>query len=105
MKTFPEKPLGYIKEGLEELGHGLSYVYEDLVFPDHTAYLIQFGEENHEILLYMNNEGEVDNRKLLYEEFSDVFAGKIGFSVQLAGTFSLSQGDEENLQIAFHKGA
>ncbi len=102
MKAFPEKPLGFIKQGLEELGCGLSYVYEDLIFPDHTAYLIQFGEENHEILLYMN--AEVESREDLYETFSDVFAGRIGFSICYGGTFSLSQGEDENLNIEFHKG-
>lgn len=38
------KPLGRVKDIVEAAGMTISYVYEDLVFIDHNAFLLQFTE-------------------------------------------------------------
>lgn len=100
--VFPKHPLGFVKQGLAEIGHELSYVYEDLVFPDHTAYLIQFGKENYELNIYLNGECNGEEEAALTEELTTVMAGSIGFSLNFAGHFSLESDEaSEEMNISF----
>jgi len=98
---FPPKPLGYVKQGLHELGHEISYVYDDLIFPDHTAYLIQFGEESHELIVYTNSECSTEDTSSIRDELTSVLAGSIGFSLHFKGSFHMEQIPGEELQIRF----
>ena len=98
---FPPKPLGYVKQGLAELGHEISYVYEDLIFPDHTAYLIQFGEVGNELLIYTNIECSEDDAESIKNELTGVLAGRIGFSLIYKGRFNMEQVPGEELKISF----
>ena len=50
------KPLGVVKEIVEAAGMGISYVYDDLVFIDHNALLLQFAGNDWEILIHINQE-------------------------------------------------
>jgi len=98
---FPPKPLGYVKQGLAEIGHEISYVYDDLIFPDHTAYLIQFGEVSNELIIYTNTECSEDDSRSIRDELTAVFAGKIGFSLLYKGRFKMEQAPGEELKISF----
>lgn len=40
----PYRPLGLVKEALEQIGIEVSYAYEDLVFIQHNHFLLQFGK-------------------------------------------------------------
>ncbi len=101
MNVFPPKPLGFIKEGLEKMGQDVSYVYEDLVFPTHTAFLIQFGKENYELNIYFNEETDPDEIASLKEFLKDILAADIGFSLAFMGTFLLEEAENEELKIHF----
>ena len=101
MNVFPPKPLGFIKEGLERMGQDVSYVYDDLVFPAHTAFLLQFGQENYELNIYFNKETDTEELDSLQEMLKDTLAGEIGFSLQFKGTFSLESAENEELKIQF----
>ena len=101
MNVFPEKPLGLVKEGLEKMGLDISYAYDDLIFPSHTAYLIQFGKENYELNIFLNKYRELENTELLKEALMNVLAGDIGFSLNFSGEFSLVEGEEDELKIQF----
>jgi len=100
--NFPPKPLGFVKQGLAEMGHELSYVYDDLMFPEHTAYLIQFGKENYELNIYFNTECPDDQRSELKEELTAAMAGSVGFSLSFPGRFTLTQKEgSEEMEIRF----
>lgn len=38
----PERKLGVVKDIVEAAGMGIAHVYEDLVFLNHNAFLLQF---------------------------------------------------------------
>ena len=52
------KPLGIVKTIVEAAGMGISYAYDDLVFLDHNAFLLQFTDNDKEILIHTNSEAE-----------------------------------------------
>jgi glycerol kinase len=53
-----ERKLGVVKEIVEEAGMGISHVYEDLVFLDHNAMLLQFTNDSSKLLLRINREAD-----------------------------------------------
>ncbi len=102
MNVFPPKPLGFVKEGLEKLGHDVSYVYDDLIFPSHTAYLLQFGKENYELTVYMNRDCDTKESDDLKEQLKNVLSGDMGFSLFFNGAFTLEQAEDEELKLRFY---
>jgi hypothetical protein len=52
------KPLGIVTEIVESAGMGISYAYEDLVFLEHNAFLLQFTANDKELLIHTNCEAE-----------------------------------------------
>ena len=42
--ALPYRPLGLVKQLLEEIGIEVTYAYEDLVFVQHNPILLQFGK-------------------------------------------------------------
>lgn len=94
------RALGTIREIMESTGHNLSYAYEDLIFPEHNAFLLQFTDKEQEVLIHINeeaNEGELaPSLVLLQEKAKD---NRMDFSK--ADYYRLSQADEENINIEF----
>ncbi|PTN07793.1 hypothetical protein [Mangrovibacterium marinum] len=98
----PVRPLSEVKMMLEEAGTDVSYAYEDLVFVEHTAYLIQFDDEKPSHLkLYFNAELgkvqlEAEQKKL------EPYARKREFTLVPAGKFEIEQKeDSEEIDIHF----
>ena len=61
--TIAFRPLAEVKMMLEEIRHDVSYAYDDLVFAEHTAFLIQFDDETPKKLkLFFNT--EVDEQEM-----------------------------------------
>ncbi|MBL4901704.1 MAG: hypothetical protein JKY62_03550 [Desulfocapsa sp.] len=96
----PLRPLGTVKEILESAGMNISYAYEDLVFLDHNAFLLQFTDKEQEVLIHINEEAVEDeivqDLALLQQQAEE---NKMVFSQ--AGYYRLSQADEENINIEF----
>ena len=94
------RALGTVKEILESSGLGLSYAYEDLVFPKQNTFLLQFTEKEQELLIHINEEAEENALTgvlaLLQEK-----AVENGMVFSRAGYYRLSQADEENIKIEF----
>lgn len=92
------RTLGTVREILESAGMGLSYAYEDLVFPEHNAFLLQFTEKEEEMLIHINEEAEEHELTgplgLLQEKAME---NRMVFNK--AGHYRLSQADEENIRI------
>ena len=85
---------------LEELGHEVTYAYDDLVFVNHNGFLLQFDNTGSVLNLYFNQnypKQEVEN-----VELSIIPAGdKKGLSIITKGLYNVTEQGDENLQIEF----
>ena len=100
--TIPFRPLSDVKMILEDAGTDVSYAFDDLIFVEHTAYLLQFDDENQANLkIYFNTEisdeqAQAEERKLL------PLVRKRKMSLTNVGKFSLKQKeDSEEIDILF----
>lgn len=94
------KPLGIVKNIVETAGMGISYAYEDLVFLEHYSYLLQFTDNDREVLVHINTEAD-----------KQTVAGDIIRLQEIAGdyemrfikgtAYSLNQEDDENIRLEF----
>ncbi len=96
----PYRPLGLVKEVIENVGAQVSYVYEDLVFIDHNSFLLQFGEAGTEIIFYRNTETAPAEAEDLFRRLCGI-AGDHGLNVRCAGSYSLRGNDDETLSLEF----
>ncbi|MEI6692952.1 MAG: hypothetical protein WCL43_09570 [Chlorobium sp.] len=94
------RPLGTVMQLLEELGHEVTYAYDDLVFVNHNGFLLQFDNTGSVLNLYFNQnypKQEVEN-----VELSIIPAGdKKGLSIITKGLYNVTEQGDENLQIEF----
>ena len=104
--NIPFRPFAAVKMILEEAGTDVSYAYDDLVFADHTAYLIQFDDQlANNLKIYFNTEMDPVYTKREIEKLRPLFE-KYKMSYTLAGKFSVSQKEhaDEEIQICFYDG-
>lgn len=95
-----ERKLGVVKDIVEAAGMGIAHVYEDLVFLNHNAFLLQFTKASGCLLLHLNRDAE--------EELAQ---GQIGLLKQAAqerdmriddgGCYALAQDGEDSVRIEF----
>ena len=94
------RPLGTVMQLLKELGHEVTYAYDDLVFVNHNGFLLQFDNTGSVLNLYFNQnypKQEVEN-----VELSIIPAGdKKGLSIITKGLYNVTEQGDENLQIEF----
>jgi hypothetical protein len=97
------RPLGKVREIVQAIGFDISYAYDDLVFSDHSLFILQFDDTIlQKINLFFNSdciETEVDRvKQLLITE-----ASIAGFEIDAKGTFSLNQREgAEELEVRFN---
>lgn len=97
------KPLGKLKELVESAGMGVSYAYEDLVFLDHNAFLLQFGDDGRTIIIHTNSEADtgettegVSRLKKAAPEVTDIeFVDGV--------LYTLTQAEDYSISISFHE--
>ncbi|WPD21882.1 MAG: hypothetical protein Q3M24_14815 [Candidatus Electrothrix aestuarii] len=94
------KPLGVVKEILEAVGMGISYAYEDLIFLDHNALLLQFTDESNKVLVHINREAKKEPAE------KTVLALKLAAAERemafLDGCeYAITQGEDEQINIEF----
>lgn len=97
------RPLGKLRDLVESIGFDISYAYDDLVFSDHSLFILRFDDEKPERLyLYFNKEAEEKVASKVSK--SVVEAGMIGgFSIISSGQFEVCQAeDKEELAIKFY---
>ena len=101
----PFRPFAAVKMILEEAGSDVSYAYDDLVFADHTAYLIQFDDLHASNLkIYFNTEMDPAYTESEIRKLRPLF-GKYKMTFTLSGKFSVCQKENtEEIQICFYKG-
>lgn len=96
------RPLGITKDILGSIGFEVSYAYDDLVFVENTAFLIQFDDVNPENLkLYFNVDCEAETAQTLEARLTDAAKAQ-NFTVQNSGKFELKQKEGvEEFEIKF----
>lgn len=94
------KPLGIVKEILESIGIEISYAYDDLVFVNHNAFLLQFADNKDQIILHVNCETEEDVIQSSITAINNACALR-NVELQFGRYYSLKQADGENLRLEF----
>lgn len=95
------KPLGIVKNIVEEAGMGISYAYEDLVFLEHNSFLLQFTENGQEVVVHKNSEADDVTVSRDISRLQEIALNQ-GMQFIIGNTYSLSQGDDENIRIEFN---
>lgn len=101
----PVYPLGTIMEVVESINAGavpmkVAYAYEDLVFMEHSAFMLQFTSRTDEVLLHKNIDADTDEIKEPIKALKAAAAGK-GIAITGGNFYSLEQADEDNVNIKF----
>lgn len=97
-----EKPLGKITALLADLDLEVTYAYDDLVFVQECAFLIQFTADPEKMKLFINTDcvpavaNEVAANIVL--NFCEA-----GFEVTPAGRYFLTPNENETLDISFEQ--
>ena len=94
------RELGKITAILADMGLEVTYAYDDLVFLQHSAFLLQFTDEPNALKLFINTECEPDEANPVATNLVLEF-GKGGFIATPSGHFSISQNDNETLDLTF----
>lgn len=95
-----EKPLGKITAILADLGLEVTYAYDDLVFVQHSAFLLQFTEQSNNLKLFTNSECDP-------KQANDVACNMVlafdqgGFIAEPSGKYTLSQHEDDTLKLEF----
>jgi hypothetical protein len=95
-----ERPLGKITAMLAELHLEVTYAYDDLIFVQDSAFILQFTEDPAQLKLFINTEcdpAEANNAA------SDIILefDKAGFTVTPVGRFFLTPNEDQTLNIQF----
>ena len=92
--------LGIVKQIVEEAGMGISYVYEDLIFVEHNAYLLQFTEKEQEVMIHKNNEADETMLSLDIGRLQEVALDK-GMRFLRGQNYTMDQDEEEQVRLEF----
>ena len=99
--TVPYKPLSRIQKTIESLGLSITYAYDDLVFTEHNAFVLQMGEKGEIVSLFLNNELDEQARPETIKKVTEAGA-KQELLITHQGHYSLKDGTGENIQINFY---
>lgn len=100
--TIPLRPFGIIKTLIDAVGLDISYAYDDLVFIEHNAFLLQMGEDNGEDLaVWFNEDSTPADRPHILSQLQAEGA-KLSLDIYEKGTYSLDNSDScKDIQIKF----
>ncbi|WP_417917103.1 hypothetical protein [Candidatus Electronema sp. JC] len=95
-----ERKLGVVKDIVEAAGMGIAHVYEDLVFLNHNAFLLQFTKDSGCLLLHLNRDAE---EELAQEQIGLLkqAAQEREMRIDDGGGYALAQDGEDSLRIEF----
>lgn len=96
----PYRPITRVQKVVESTGLSITYAFEDLVFIDQNAFLVQMKEKNDQIAIYFNVESDEKLRPEIMAKL--VEAGREQeLVIACEGTFTLKDSDDEQIQIEF----
>lgn len=97
-----KRPLGIVKEIVEESGLTITYAYDDLVFISNNPFLIKFDDEkeNH-LKLFFNKNCEADAAAELEQKLKKASIDR-DMTITNCGRYALKQKEEsEEIEISF----
>ena len=96
------RPLGLVKEMLNKCGLEITYAYDDLVFVEHSLFIVRFNDETPSLIeLFFNKDCEEKNKKEILDKLKKESKGT-DISPNYRGTFKLEEDKKnENLKITF----
>jgi hypothetical protein len=100
MINIPLRPVSLIKNMLEQLGQDISCAYEDLVFVEHNAFILQMGDPGSQVHLFFNQDTapawRAENLPILQQA-----AAEEGLHLDCRGLYSLEEKPGEEIAIHF----
>lgn len=99
-EKIPLLKLGVVKEIVEATGMGISYAYEDLVFLDHNALLLQFTQDSDQVLVHINREAEQEPVQATLAALQQA-AQEREMTFLQGQAYTLTQGEDEQISIKF----
>lgn len=100
--TVPYRPITRIELVVKAVGLEISYAYDDLVFVDHSAFLLRMGAEGKDVIIHFNEESLPEERPAMAHKIIE--AGKNQeLSISVGSLFSLKQKEGEELELTFDK--
>lgn len=96
------RPLGKVKQMVESVGMEITYAYDDLVFSNHSMFIIRFND-NKPNLLFLHFNVDCNLNDSVTVERKLIIAGKeAGFDVKRMSKFKIKQIEgRESLEIVF----
>ncbi|QEQ56802.1 hypothetical protein [Chlorobium phaeovibrioides] len=98
--NIPFRPLGPLMQLLEELGHEVTYAYDDLVFINNNDFLIQFASSGPELHLFFNHDCNKNTASGIEESIIPAAESK-GLSIIRKGKYKLVGEQDETMQLHF----
>ena len=100
-EKIPYRPFGLIKELVENHGFSITHYYEDLIFTEQNAFLLQMGEQGKDVTLVFNTDCNLDTRDSIDQVLSA--AGlDVGLHFKAQGTYRLTPNTEnDTIDIEF----
>jgi hypothetical protein len=95
-----ERPLGKITALLSDLDLEVTYAYDDLIFVQHSAFILQFTDDPAQLKLFVNTECEPAEANNVASNIVLEF-DKAGFTVVPVGRFFLTPNEDQTLNIQF----
>lgn len=96
----PHRPLTRIQNAIESLGLSITYAYDDLIFTEHNAFVLQMGERGELVAVYLNNELDEPARPKMIRKVTEA-GTKEELLITHKGYYSLEEAQGENVQIKF----
>ena len=100
MTTETVKPLGKITAILADLGLEVTYAFDDLVFVQNSAFLLQFTDEPTALKIFTNTECVLEEAEPMVKQILDSHAAA-GYSIMPDGQFTITENDDETIDIEF----
>ncbi|WP_372847381.1 hypothetical protein [Pontiella sp.] len=95
-----EKPLGKITALLADLGLEVTYAYDDLVFVQNSAFLLQFTNRPMALKMFTHTDCEPAVAEEVEKQIIEAHA-KAGFSIVPSGPYSITENDDETINLEF----
>lgn len=94
------RPLGLVKEMVNSMGLEVTYAYEDLVFVEHNAFLLQFDDEKQLVALHINSECPAGEEEGVKATAVSAAAG-VELPLEIRGRYTIET-DEANESFSVH---
>lgn len=94
------KQLGIVRNIVESVGMEIGHAYDDLIFLDHNAFLLQFTDEENRVIIHCNSEAD----KAATKDAVDILKGAAlanEMTFVEGSDYLIAQVDDENLRVEF----